>query len=66
MSQKNSTFDDDYGAGEQAFPMQGDTQVPLQPAPAAGLDPNRFRTLRKPLDASPVTANSAPAPSRFR
>ena len=66
MSQKNGAFDEDYGAGEQGVPMQGDTQVPLQPAAAAGLDPNRFRTLRKPLDAALGGADGAPQPNRFR
>jgi DNA helicase HerA-like ATPase len=68
-------YDDDFGANEPTFPVREEA-APLQPS-QGGLDANRFRTLRKPLDAGPgqtAAANPdtplppgyAPLPSRYR
>jgi hypothetical protein len=56
MSHRNMIED------EPREPLLGrdDIAAPLQPA-AAGLDPLRFRTLRKPLDA-PLEPNAPLAP----
>jgi hypothetical protein len=65
-------YDDDIGSNDPVFPVREEA-VPLQPSPAT-LDPNRFRTLRKPLDAGPAAnpdaplppGGYAPLPSRYR
>jgi hypothetical protein len=61
MSHKGGYEED---SAEPPVPVRDDiAAAPLQPA-APGLDPQRFRTLRKPLDAGAISAELPAQPTR--